>query len=95
MKKTMTAKATRAAHLLKLDLRHFTYRDGSVAWFVVGDPCAGTKHVYTVYRILLAGDKRSEAIGRELDLVTARDLVRREMEHLRLFGLQDLQRLPS
>ena len=76
-----------AKKLLKLDLKHYTYGDGRVAWFLVGDPVAGSRRVYTVYRITLTGDKRARVIGRELDLATARDVVRRDM--------QSCQELPS
>jgi hypothetical protein len=51
---------------------------GGHAYFVVQDPMAGRRHVYTVYKIALSGDKRVTIIGRELDLPVARKVIRRQ-----------------
>lgn len=65
-------------------LAHYLYDNGvSVAWLAIRDPFAGHKRVYTVYRILLSSSKQALVIGRELDLRTARKLVKDEMERVR------------
>jgi hypothetical protein len=46
-------------------------------YFVVSDPMSGRRHVYTVYRISLVGNKLAEIIGRELPLPYARRVIRR------------------
>jgi len=68
----------KSTKLPTLCLRHDLYGDGRAAWLVVVDPCAGRKHVYTVYRIALTGTKEARVIGRELPLTLARDVVRRD-----------------
>lgn len=76
--------AAKASRLPKLGLRHYTYGgDDRAAWLVVADPCAGRRHVYTVYRISLTANKYAHVIGRELDLPLARKIVKRDMESLR------------
>lgn len=61
----------------KLWLSHYVYGDDRrAAWFIVRDPCAGSKSAYTVYRISLIGDKAAQVIGRELPLPNARELAR-------------------
>lgn len=68
----------------KLWLGHHVYGDGlRGTWFVVRDPMAGRKGVYTVYRISLTGNKQAHVIGRELPLPTARAVVRRDMATVR------------
>jgi len=70
--------------LVKLGLRHDVYGDDlRAAWLVVRDPCAGKRSVYTVYRISLTSDKEARVIGRELPLLLARDVVKRDMETIR------------
>lgn len=55
--------------------------DGYV-YLVVQDPMAGRRHVYTVYKIPLSGDKVAAIIGRELPLPDARKVIRRHSEAL-------------
>lgn len=67
--------------LSTLWLKHEVYGDGSrAAWFIVRDPCAGKKRVYTVYRISLTANKAAHVIGRELPLPLARNIVKKDME---------------
>jgi hypothetical protein len=73
----------RSAKLLKLWLKHELYGDGAAAWLVVHDPCAGSKRVYTVYRISLTANKHAHVIGRELPLPLARQVVKRDRESIR------------
>jgi hypothetical protein len=49
--------------------------DANCAWIAVLDPSSGKRGRYTVYRIYRWADKRSDIIGRELDLTAARKLV--------------------
>lgn len=76
------ADAVTSTKLPTLCLRHDLYGDGRAAWLVVVDPCAGRKHVYTVYRISLTGDKEAHVIGRELPLALARDVVKHDRKSL-------------
>ena len=59
-------------------LRHHLYSNGATTWLVVTDPCAGRRHVYTVYQIALTAEKEARVIGRELPLRDAWRLVRQE-----------------
>ncbi len=73
-------KSPKLPTLQRLWLQHHVYGDGHhAAWFIVRDPWAGRRSVYTVYRISLAGDKAPRVIGRELDLPLARKIVRQDM----------------
>jgi hypothetical protein len=73
--------------LQKLWLKHAVYGgDHYAAWFVVCDSFAGRKGVYTVYRISLTSNKQAHVIGRELDLVHAKKIVRQDMKAIRAFG---------
>lgn len=72
-----------SSKLGRLYLPHYVYGDGQrVAWFVVRDPSAGNKHVYTVYRISVVGMKDVTVIGRELPLPLARKIVQKDMDAL-------------
>lgn len=72
---------TRAHKLSNLPLAHHVYGgDRRAAWLLVEDPYAGSRRVYTVYRISLTGSKEASVIGRELPLPTARAVIRRDME---------------
>lgn len=73
----------RSPQLGKLYLSHYVY-GGSLqaAWLVVRDPMSGRKHVYTVYRISLVGNKETAVIGRELPLPHVREIVRKDRDHL-------------
>ncbi len=74
----------KSAKLSRLRLRHDLYGDGRrAAWLVVLDPCAGSKRVYTVYRISLTANKQAHVIGRELPPPLAREVVKRDMESTR------------
>lgn len=75
-------KKTRSPALGKLWLSHYVYGDGHRAWFVVRDPMAGRKGVYTVYRISLTSGKEAQVIGRELPLPLARKIVRDDRDSL-------------
>lgn len=55
---------------------------GNHAFFLVEDPMAGCKNVYTVYKARLSGDKGAEVIGRELPLSVARKTIRKHVERL-------------
>ena len=71
----------RSPKLGKLWLSHYVYGDGQrAAWFVVRDPMAGKKHVYTVYRITLFGSNAATIIGRELPLPLARKIVQKDRD---------------
>lgn len=48
--------------------------DADYTWIAVCDPASGRRGRYTVYRIWRWGDKRSDVVGSELDLRTARKL---------------------
>lgn len=67
----------------KLWLSHYVYGGRQrAAWFVVRDPMAGLKYVYTVYRILLVGNKEATVIGRELPLPLARKVAQKDRDSL-------------
>lgn len=71
----------KAPTLSPLWLSHYVYGgDDRAAWLVVRDPCAGSKRVYTVYRISLTANKQAHVIGRELSLPLARLAVKKDME---------------
>jgi hypothetical protein len=72
----------KSTSISKLWLKHELYGDGRTAWLVVRDLHAGSKHVYTVYRIELTGTKEAQVIGRELPLGLARKIVKQSMENL-------------
>lgn len=76
-------KKARSPALGKLWLSHYVYGDGHrAAWFIVRDPMAGRKGVYTVYRISLTSGKDAKVIGRELPLPLARKVVRDDRDSL-------------
>ena len=73
----------RSTKLGRLYLPHYVYGDGQrVAWLVVRDPMAGNKHVYTVHRISMVGNKETTIIGRELPLPLARKVVQKDRDKL-------------
>ena len=49
--------------------------DANCAWIAVLDPASGRRGRYTVYRIYRWADKRSDIVGREIDLSAARKLI--------------------
>jgi hypothetical protein len=61
-------------------LKTRTIISGAHAYFAVQDPMSGRRHVYTVYKIALAGDKNAAIIGRELPLPVARKVIHRHAE---------------
>jgi hypothetical protein len=56
---------------------------GDHAYFVVEDPMAGCKNVYTVYGTALTGSKLSRVIGRELPMSVARKTIQKHAEKTR------------
>ena len=69
---------TKADPLTVLKTR--TIISGSHVYFAVQDPMSGRRHVYTVYKMKLSGDKSAEVIGRELPLPVARTVIQRNTE---------------
>jgi hypothetical protein len=61
-------------------LKTRTIVSGKHVYFAVQDPMSGRRHVYTVYKTRLSGDKGAEIIGRELDLPVARKVIQRHVE---------------
>jgi hypothetical protein len=49
-------------------------------YFLVEDPAAGVRNVYTVYEIRLFGAKASSIVGRELPLQVALRMIRQRTE---------------
>lgn len=58
---------------MKLKTRSVVH--GTHVYFIVQDPMAGHRHVYTVYKIRLSGDKAATIVGRELPLPAARRVI--------------------
>ena len=63
-----------------MTLKTRTILHHSHAYFVVQDPAAGRRDVYTVYKIELFGAKQAVIVGRELPLPVARKVVKRHVE---------------
>jgi hypothetical protein len=61
-------------------LKTRTIISGNHVYFAVQDPMSGRRHVYTVYKTRLSGDKGAEIIGRELPLPVARTVIKRHVE---------------
>lgn len=51
--------------------------DSTAAWIAVLDPTSGARGRYTVYRVGRRSDKAAHIVGREIDLRTARKLVKK------------------